>query len=247
MSRARKPARLWLRPADKDRDAVWVILDGGKQFRTGCGQHDHAGAERALAEHIGKQFLAQAPKRHRAAADVAIAEVLAHYLSLKKDTATRPRELAARAENLMAFWGDKTLDDITSGTCTEYVRRRGNQNGSRRELEDLRAACHQAIADNVTRQSVTVTLPPKAKGRVKHLDRSTLARLIWAAYRKRGKFRVVDNKRKPTVHIARFALAAVYTGSRSARIWQASFVKVAGGLTSIWRPASSTGPGRARW
>lgn len=228
MSRARKPARLWLRSADKDREPVWLILDGGKQFSTGCAQHDRAGAEKALAEHIGKQFLAEAPKRNRAAADVSIAEVLAHYLSLKKDTATRPRELAARAENLMSFWGNKTLDDITSGTCAEYVKKRGNQNGSRRELEDLRAACRQAIADNVTRQSVTVTLPPKAKGRVKHLDRSTLAKLIWAAYRKRGKFRGAPNKRKPTIHIARFALAAVYTGSRSSRIWQASFVKEAG-------------------
>lgn len=228
MSRARKPARLWLRPASKDRAAVWIILDGGKHIGTGCAQLDREGAERALGEYIAKQFLAEPAKRHRAASQVSIAEVLAHYLSLKKDTATRSRELAARAENLMAYWGDKTLDDITSGSCAEYVRQRGNQNGSRRELEDLRAACRQAIADKVTRESVTVTLPPKAKGRVKHLDRATLAKLIWAAYRKRGKYRGAPNKRKPTVHIARFTLAAVYTGSRSSRVWQASFVKEIG-------------------
>jgi len=157
-----------------------------------------------------------------------IAEVLAHYLLLKKETATRPKELAARAENLMAYWGDKTLDDITSGTCAEYVKRRGTQNGARRELEDLRAACRQAIADNVTRQAVTVKLPPKAKGRVKHLDRSTMAKLIWAAYKKRSKFRGQPNARRPTIHIARFTLTAVYTGSRSARVWQASFIKEKG-------------------
>lgn len=228
MSRARKPARLWLRPASKDRAAAWVILDGGKQYSTGCGASDRGEAEKALAEHITNQFVAAPAQKNRSARDVTIAEVIAHYLVLKEGTATRPRELAARAANLLAYWGDKTLDDITSGTCAEYVKRRGNQNGSRRELEDLRAACRQAIADNVTRQAVTVTLPPKAKGRVRHLERSTLAKLIWAAYRKRGSFRGAPTKRRPSVHIARFALTAVYTGSRSARIWQASFVKEEG-------------------
>lgn len=225
MPRARKPARLWLRPADKDRDAVWIILDGGKQYSTGCGATDGAGAERALAEHIARQFIAAPVKKDRLASEVTVAEVIAHYLSLKRETATRPKELAARAENLLEYWGEKTLDDITSGTCAEYARRRGTPNGARRELEDLRAACRQAIADNVTRQQVTVTLPPKAKGRVKHLDRSTLAKLIWAAYRRRGLFRGVPTKKKPMLHIARFTLAAVYTGSRSSRVWQASFVK----------------------
>lgn len=225
MSRARKPARLWLRPANKDRAATWVILDGGKQYSTACGASDREGAERALADHIARQFIATPPKKGRDAADVSVAEVLAHYLTLKGETATRPKELAARAENLLAYWGDKTLDDITSATCADYARRRGTPNGARRELEDLRAACRQAIADNVTRHSVTVTLPPKAKGRVKHLDRSTLAKLIWAAYRKRGKYNGIPNKRRPTIHIARFALTAVYTGSRSSRVWQASFIK----------------------
>ncbi|MFN3832127.1 MAG: integrase [Allorhizobium sp.] len=228
MSRARKPARLWLRPASKDRAAAWIILDGGKQHGTGCSASDREGAERALSDHIARQFIASPAKKGRDASEVSVAEVLGHYVALKSETATRPKELAARAENLLAYWGDKTLDDITSATCADYAKRRGTPNGARRELEDLRAACRQAIADNVTRQSVTVTLPPKAKGRVKHLDRSTLAKLIWAAYRKRGKYRGAPNKRKPTIHIARFALAAVYTGSRSARVWQASFVKEEG-------------------
>lgn len=228
MSRARKPARLWLRPASKDRAAAWIILDGGKQHGTGCSASDREGAERALSDHIARQFIASPAKKGRDASEVSVAEVLGHYVALKSETATRPKELAARAENLLAYWGDKTLDDITSATCADYAKRRGTPNGARRELEDLRAACRQAIADNVTRQSVTVTLPPKAKGRVKHLDRTTLAKLIWAAYRKRGKYRGAPNKRKPTIHIARFALAAVYTGSRSARVWQASFVKEEG-------------------
>src|SRR4051812_38719678 len=109
MSRARKPARLWLRPADKDRDAVWIILDGGKQYATGCGEHARAEAEQALSEHIAKRFLATPPTKHRAASEVQVAEVIAHYLQVKGDTVRSPKELAARAKALLQFWGDKTL------------------------------------------------------------------------------------------------------------------------------------------
>lgn len=228
MSRARKPARLWLRPASKDREAIWIILDGGKQFRTGCSEHDRGAAERALAEHIAKRFLEKPLERHRAANDVSVAEVIAHYLLVKEDTARRPKELAARAKQLLAYWGDKTLDDITTRTCNEYVKQRGSQSAARRELEDLRAACRMAIADNVTRHAVTVTLPPKPKGRTHHLDRETMAKLIWAAYRKREVQRGVPTKKKATLHVARFLIVALYTGSRSARVWQASFVREKG-------------------
>src|SRR5690606_28171224 len=109
------------------------------------------------------------------ASEVSVAEVIAHYLLVKEDVARRPKELAARAKQLLAFWGDKTLDDITTRTCTEYVRERGAQFAARRELEDLRAACRMAIADNITRHAVTVTLPPKPKGRTKHLERDAMA------------------------------------------------------------------------
>jgi integrase len=85
-----------------------------------------------------------------------------------------------------------------------------------------------AIADNVTRHAVTVTLPPKPKGRVRHLERSDMAKLVWAAYRKREVQKGAQTKKRPTLHVARFLIAGVYTGSRSARIWQASFKREPG-------------------
>ncbi|RWD62327.1 MAG: integrase [Mesorhizobium sp.] len=228
MSRTRKPARLWLRPADKDREAVWIILDGGKQYSTGRGESDRAEAERALAEHIAKRFLEKPTEKHRAASEVSVAEVIAHYLLVKEETVRNSKELAARAKALLAFWGDKTLDDITTTTCSAYVKQRTSQSMARRELEDLRAACRMAIADKVTRHAVTVTLPPKSKGRTNHLDRDTMAKLVWAAYRKREVQRGVPTKKKATLHVARFLIAALYTGSRSARVWQASFKREKG-------------------
>ncbi|MDQ0317346.1 integrase [Amorphus orientalis] len=166
--------------------------------------------------------------KDRAASEVGVAEVVAHYLAIKEEGARRPRELAARVGALLAFWGDKTLDDITTRTCRDYVAQRTTSAQARRELEDLRAACRMAIADNVTRHAVTVTLPPKPKGRVKHLDRSQMAKLVHAAYRKREVQRGIPTKKRPTLHVARFLLVAVYTGSRSGRVWQASFVREPG-------------------
>ncbi|AWC24957.1 hypothetical protein CO731_04450 [Aminobacter sp. MSH1] len=223
MSRARKPARLWLRPGSKDREPVWIILDGGKQFGTGCGEHARSEAEQALSEHIAKRFLAAPSEKNRAASDVPIAEVVANYLLVKEEAVKNPKELAARAKALLSYWGDKTLDDISTKTCTGYVKSRRSQTMARRELEDLRAACRMAIADNLTRHAVTVTLPPKPKGRTRHLDRDTMAKLVWAAYRKRETQKGVPTKKRPTVHVARFLVTALYTGSRSARVWQASF------------------------
>ncbi len=223
MSRRRKPPRPWLRPASGDRRAAWIILDGGKQISTGCGEGDDEGVARALAAYIAKQFTDTPPEKNRAAADVPVAEVLAHYLSQRKAGARRPKELAARIDALLDWWGDKTLDDITTKTCGAYAASRSTPTAARRELEDLRAAVNMAIADSVTRHAVKVTLPPKPKGRVQHLDRSDIAALIWAAYRKREIQRGVATKRRPALHVARFLLVGVYTGSRSARIWQASF------------------------
>ncbi len=228
MPRTRKPARLWLRPAGKDRHAVWIILDGGKQYSTGCGASDVEAAQAALSEHIAKRFIEEPKARNRNAREVTIAEILAHYVSVKQDTIRRLKELAARIEALLNFWGTKTLDDITTATCKAYAAHRRLQSMARRELEDLRAACRMAIADNVTRQAVTVTLPPKSKGRVRHLERGAIAKLLWAAYRKREVQRGVPTKKRATLHVARFILVATYTGSRSARIWQASFEREEG-------------------
>lgn len=222
MSRARKPARLWLRRG------FWVILDGGEQHSTGCTETDHAGASEALADYLARKHSLKGVGKNLLASEVPVADVLAHYATVKGRSVSRPIELARRIDNLAAWWGDKTLDDITSRTCLAYADSRSTPNQARRELEDLRSAINLAIADNVTRQSVKVTLPPKAKGRVQFLERDVMAKLIWAAYRKKEIQNGKTTKKRPTLHVARFILTALYTGSRSARVWKASFTQEEG-------------------
>ena len=47
--RKAKPPRLWFREDDE----TWIILDRGRQIRTGCGRDDIDGAAKALETYIG--------------------------------------------------------------------------------------------------------------------------------------------------------------------------------------------------
>jgi integrase len=228
MPRQSKPARLWLRPASEDRASVWIILNGGKQTSTGCGKEDREGAERFLQEHLTSQF-AQAPKsKQRAAEDIYIAEVVATYLSVKGMTVARPAALAQRMNKVLDWWGEKSLADISRTTCKQYCDQRGSNAAARRELEDLRAAVKMANADGLCRHTITVTVPEAPPKRTTFLEPSQVAALLWKAYRTRQSFKGSPTKNYPTRHVSRFILCALYTGSRSARIWRASFEKEEG-------------------
>ncbi|TXM91063.1 hypothetical protein [Methylobacterium sp. WL116] len=109
--------------------------------------------------------------------------------------------------------------------------------GARRELEDLRAAVNVSIADNLTRDAVRVTLPPKGEERDRWLTRNEAARLLLRAWRKREVQTIRSGPRKgetylmprrPARHLARFILVALRTGTRSGPVCGASFVREIG-------------------
>ena len=242
MPRKALPARLWLEPARYGRNgkllqnATWCILDRGKKHGTGCGADDREGAEKALQTYLVAQHSNAPIPKGRTASEVAIGDVLRHYVETKgtgENAVASTTELGRRAEELLGFWGEMTLDDIDSSTCRRYVEHRRPSVGSaRRELEDLRAAVNLAIADKLCREAVKITLPKKPSSRKGHLERDAAARLIWHAYRKREvqtihrgprKGEKVTTSRRPTLHLARFILFAMYTGTRSKRVWMSSF------------------------
>jgi hypothetical protein len=228
MPRQSKPARLWLRPASQDRENIWVVLHGGKQTSTGCSNDDREGAEKFLQKYLATQF-SQAPKtKQRAAEEIYVAEVIATYLKEKGKSVARPRALAQRMESVLLWWGERTLADISRTTCKEYCDQRGSNSAARRELEDLRSAVNMAIADGVCRHTIIVTVPDAPPKRTSFLEPSEVAKLLWEAYSQRKTFKGKPTKHHPTRHVARFIICALYTGSRSARIWRASFEKEEG-------------------
>jgi integrase len=98
----------------------------------------------------------------------------------------------------------------------------------RRELEDLRSAVNMAIADGLCRHMIKVTVPDAPPKRTTFLEPPQVATLLWKAYRTRQTFKGRPTDYFPARHVSHFILCALYTGSRSSRIWRASFEKEEG-------------------
>lgn len=119
---------LWLRPGrvgtdGLERGAIWIIKHGSKQHSTGCG----AGESKAALEKLDEYRVSlHAPTngKNQPANKVPIADVVARYIDAKGSSVARPQELAQRLVNILEWWGDRTLANIDSVSCGEYVKSR---------------------------------------------------------------------------------------------------------------------------
>jgi integrase len=222
-----KGARLYLRPGDKERAPSWVILDAGRRISTGFTAGQRAEAEGRLAEYLADKHR---PSRERGLdpASIPIADVLSIYIADAAARIADTSKLAWRVEALARFFGTMTLADINGPLCRSYAAQRGSDANARRELEDLRAAINHHRREGLCDRIVEVVLPPKAPARERWLTRSEVARLLWAAWRYREPYRGAGTAKRPRQHVARFILAALYTGSRSAAVTGAALHKTDG-------------------
>ena len=109
-------------------------------------------------------------------------------------------------------------------SCRSYIAK----GGTRRQLEDLRAAIEHHLREGLHREIVRVVLPPKGVVRERWLTRAEAARLIRAAYRYREVQKGHATGRRSRRHVARFILVALYTGTRAGAICAASFAPTEG-------------------
>lgn len=150
------------------------------------------------------------------------------------------KEFLRRIEKLLDWWQGRPISDISKLTCDQYLEGR-SQSMASRELDDLKAAVRHVIDyDIVAKTEVSFTSGKKANARIGYFTRSQAAKFIWYAYRyrapytyseKRSKGRVGETiltDRYPLRHLIPFFLVGVYTGTRSSRILQASYVKMSG-------------------
>lgn len=247
----RVQARLELRPERKDRhgklthQATWRIRDGDRDIGTGCPKSDLAGAEQALVNYLAAKH--QPKRKIQDIESVEIADVLLIYLTDRRSSQQYKLQFDRRISRLNAWWGGKTLSEVTGDTCRAYQRHRGNAGGARRDLEDLRAAINYHASEGLHRGVVKVALPPKGPPRDRWLTRDEAARLLWTCWRYR-ELQKRDRKgasgpslpteKRPLRHLARFILIGLYTGTRAAAIASASpapaigrsFVDLAAGL-----------------
>lgn len=239
MPRRSKGARLWLRPARKDKSgavthaATWLILDAGKQYPTECAEHEVGQAERALADHIAQKH--QPERKERDVEKISIADVISIFIEDRPDLYlehTYAKRYVARIERIKDFFGTKMLSEINRKLCNDYVKKRGNTGGARRDLEDLRAAISHHADEGFHRGIVKVKLPKKGAPRDRWLTRKEAASLIWECWRARevqkwAKGEVITEKR-PLRHLARFILIGLYSGTRAGAIASASPIPAIG-------------------
>lgn len=242
MPRPSKGPRLYLRRARPNigRKAVWLIRDGDRDFATGCvasaSQHrPPEAAQRALAQYIAEKY--QPSRKTRDIDRIDIADVLTVYLNDRGDQQADRIKFEGRISRLNSFWGGRKLSEISTSTCKDYVKSRGNAGGARRDLEDLRAAIGHHATENLHRAIVNVWLPQKGLPRDRWLTRSEIAKLIWVCWRHRenqtrhrgrDKGQTLPTEKRPLRHLARFILIGVYTGTRAGAIASASPVRAEG-------------------
>jgi hypothetical protein len=212
MPRPAKGARLWLRQR-RGRDAIWVILDSGREISTGASAGDISAAEKVLADYIGRK---RRPRFGNGQADeVLIADVLAEYGEVHGPKTHRPDLIGFAIAKLLDFFGDKTTGSITRASCDAYVDWRVKQSSrgkaiqpatARRELVVLSAALRWCWKEGKIDRPIPVVLPPQAGPRERHLSRSEVAALLAGAlgWDRKG----VRHRTRINRHLARFILLA---------------------------------------
>lgn len=195
-------------------EKTWVIRDGAKYIRTGCGPGGRAEADKKLGDYLAAKYKPQPSP------SPILADVLRQYL------AHRPKERHTVA-NLRAHWATKSVQDVNAESCRDFANGRPAVAG-RRDLETLRAAIrhwHKYIHPLAV--VPPIVLPPPPEPRERWISREEMARLIWAA------------RRKP--HLARFLIIAYYSGSRSGNVlglrWD--MIDFATGIIKRRRPGQS--------
>lgn len=226
MPRAAKGARIIWRKKSVRKDgsirspAGWWIRDGSNLYSTGCAHGETLLAEEKLSEFIVKKLARQEPERKRGCHpdQVAVADVISVYIDDKASKHAKPKETIARLAAIADFFGGMVVSDINGKVCRDYAESHASQPAARRQLEDLRAALVHYQKEGFVTTVPKIELPEKSEARERHLTRSEAARLLLAAWRMKQKWKGQESARRTGRHLARFILAGLYTGTRSAAI-----------------------------
>lgn len=216
MPQVRKPPRLWLRvgaDAAGRRTAEWIILDAGRQRRTGCGEDAIGDAETKLSAYLAEKHR---PERGGRADRIAIGDVIAVYAEERAPGTRSPRETLAALGRLNEFFGAMPVSAIRGRSCRDFAVWRATTSGARRDLEILRAAVRHYHREYGLDAVPAFTLPDKSLPRERWLSRSEAAALLWAAlgWERREDGRWVRRRDQKREHLARLILIGLYTGTR---------------------------------
>jgi integrase len=230
MPQRKKGPRLWLRERS-GRPSVWVILDGAHEHSTGCTESQFEG--KGGAREKLRDYLVRTTKVNTNETDLSkilCADVLMLYSDFIPEDSPSIKTRRYHIANLLPFWESKTLADVKGSTCRGYLTYRSKEttNGglrrpvkpatARHELKTLQAAINHWHRESPLKAVPKVTLPKPGERRERVLERSEVARMLWAA------------RKLKLPHVARFILIGLYTGTRHNAI-----------LSLRWKAAPSGG------
>lgn len=236
MPRRSKGPRLYLDPAER----VWVIRDGTRKRRTGCGESELGRAETILARYIAEKY---EPARDHRPGRLLVADVLKFYLSQVAPGQRSAATTAYAADRLIEWWGAKLLSEVRRSTCAAYAAHRQSQpipqakrgkalerrvsvETVRRELTVLRAAIRAYHAEHTLDAVPVVTLPEASAPRDRWLTRAEAARMLRAARS--------HPQRATRTALSRFLLVSLYTGTRSGAVRALQWIpNTAGGWVDL--------------
>lgn len=252
MARRRQPPRIrWIAPKYTKEgklraNGYWAIIDGEVRISTGFGLESRADAEKARLDYEVKLYAEQAAsaiaaEHGKGVKEVLVVDLIKAYLEREKTkieekSPDRLRDYLNTVERLIRFWSGKTVFDINERSIGEYqskarIGKPLSDNHTRREMQDLKAMVNQGIRKGLCELNGHVIdweLPPPPMARIEFYSRSEIARLVWTAYRMRNMTIGGPKGHKTSVHVARFILLAVYTGSRAEVVDRARYVETPG-------------------
>ena len=210
MPQHRKPARLYFK-----KSRGWIIIDGTTQRGTGFRREQLREAEKALSDYTAQSH--RIDRRQRDLSEIWCEDVIGLYTSEIAPSLPSAATIGYQGGALLKFWSGESLADVKGSACRAYVKFRTAQKLRTREGEEQRfvgaATARQELKllgraiNHWHRESPLtavpqVTLPKVVSKRERYLERSEVARMLWAA--RKLKFN----------HVARFILIGVYTGTR---------------------------------
>lgn len=231
MPRRAKGPRLYLDPGER----VWVIRDGARKRRTGCGEDERRDAEKQLAAYIAEKYR---PVSDRRPDRVLVADALTFYLRESAPGHRAADTTADCVDRLLDWWQGRALSDVRASTCRDYVgdrtkqgwgqakrgaalKKRVSAETARRELGVLRAAINAYHAEHNLEAVPVVTMPPASEPRPRWLTRGEAAAMLRAARR--------HPERPARQATIRFILLGLYTGTRSGPLRSLGWMPHVGG------------------
>jgi len=144
---------------------VWH--DGKRTRRTSCNTSDQREAEAALEDFLKRR--SDSVTGLRRPDQITIAEALDFYLEAI-DSKPGARTAASNVNALLRYWGDQTIDAITTESVKGYIKSRRQQPGNRgkaqiadwtiiHDLTNLRAAVNRLVKEGRLTKAPFVQLP----------------------------------------------------------------------------------------